>query len=120
MRDVLEQNHNTNMTRRARLQSRIKAQIVDFDNAHVVFDTEESNAWGLRLETRVPGEDWKVFAIGPSSLLDKPDRQAAWEWFAANCPTSHFGDQTESRVASIMDPDNFAYLTRRGPFTAAR
>lgn len=120
MRDVLTKNHNTNQTRRSRLQCRIKAQIVDLSAARVVFDSEESNAWALRLETRTPGEDWKVFAIGPSSLLDKPDRQAAWEWFAANCPTGHFGAQTESRVVSLMDPDDLAHLLRTGPFTAAK
>lgn len=120
MRDVLVLNHNTNQTRQPRLQCCMKAQIVDLMAATIIFDTEESNPWALRLETRVPGEDWKVFAVGPSSLLDKPNRQAAWEWFAANCPTSHFGPQTESRVAPLMDADDLAYLVRTGPFVAVK
>lgn len=120
IREAFTAAHNTNMTRRACCKCQLVAQVVDLATAKVVFDSEESNPWALRLETRTPGEDWKVFAVGPSHLLDKPDRQAAWEWFAANCPTSHFGSQTESRVASFMDPDAMTHLTRTGPFRAVQ
>lgn len=120
MRDVFVSARNTNQTRLSRYQARMKAQIIDLESVQCVFDSEEHNPWALRLETRTPGGDWAVFAIGPSDLLNKPTRQPAWEWFAANCPTAQFGPQTESRVAAITDPDNFDYTVRRGPFTSAR